>query len=273
MDFYVQKSYFLMSEISKLLENIWSSSNIKPGDHILLHSNLTRLFRSFYKNSLKITSSDILDSLINFIGAHGTLVLPTFNFQFPSTQRFDINNTKSEMGVLTEIARSNSNFIRSGHPIYSFATIGYLKEEFDIMNKSGYGKDSPFGVIHKYNGKIVIINLPENNSMTFYHYVEEYKNVKYRYHKNFHGKYTDINNITSDRTFTLFVRDLDQGVITNVEPMGRLLWKKGLYCGEPYGVGNSIRSIDSKVLFDETCKIIDKNLANKYLYNIEKNEI
>src|SRR5262245_31554345 len=78
--------------------------------------------------------------------------------------------------------------VRTGHPIYSFAAIGKRADEFrGVRNFSGYGEDSPFGVLHHADGRMAVLDLPDNDSMTFYHYVEESCSAPYRYHKRFAG--------------------------------------------------------------------------------------
>ena len=124
----------------------------------------------------------------------GTLIIPLFNFGFTKGETFDINSTPSKMGVLTEFFRKNYNIIRTGHPIYSFGVVGSKNNKFlDLDNYSGYGEDSPFGVLKDVKGKIAILDLDDQHSMTFYHYIEEINNVKYRYFKKFSGNYIDKN--------------------------------------------------------------------------------
>ena len=78
------------------------------------------------------------------------------------------------MGSLTEYVRKNKNIIRTGHPIYSFGVIGAKENKFkDVNNVSGYGKDSPFSILTSLDGKIAVLGLNEQRSMTYYHYVEE----------------------------------------------------------------------------------------------------
>ena len=119
-------------------------------------------------------------------------MLPLFNFDFPTTKVFDIRHTPSQMGALTEVARKRPDVVRTGHPIYSFAIFGKEKNKFNgLVNESGYGENSPFGILHKIDGKIASLDLEDQNSMTFYHYIEESMNVSYRYFKNFSGTYID----------------------------------------------------------------------------------
>ena len=81
---------------------------------------------------------------------------------------------------------------------------------FKKDNFSAYGKESPFQVLKDLNGKIAILDLFEQNSMTFYHHIEELNNVEWRYHKIFEGIYEDFENKKSKQKYSIFVRDLDR---------------------------------------------------------------
>ena len=256
--------------IENELTSQWQSSGIKNGDTVLLHSNVSNTLRRIRKMGEKPSLEIILNSFLNAVGPKGTLVLPLFNFDFTQGVAFDLHETPSHMGALTELARNHPNAIRTGHPIYSFAVIGANASIFDgTKNFSGYGKDSPFAILHELKGKIAVLDLPDQNSMTFYHYVEETCDVPYRYHKTFTALYKDTNGSFKKQTFGLFVRDIDAGVHTKVNPMGELLWDKGLYQGSRPKVGTGLRTIDAEALFDETKKIIDSGNAKGLLYDIQ----
>lgn len=256
--------------VEKLAEE-WISSGINEGDTLLLHSSIRRTLRRYIKQGLKITPQLILDSFLQVVGTSGTLILPLFNFDFTKNIPFDISQTPSHMGALTEVGRLHPLAVRTGHPIYSFAVIGYLSEKFrEIDNFSGYGKDSPFAELLKIDGKIAVLDLPDQNSMTFYHHVEEMMDVPYRYHKNFTSKYTDLIGSTELKTYGLFVRDIEKGVKTYVNPIGDLLWKKELYKGSKPGEGNGLRVISARKIYDFVSDIIISGKAEGLLYRIEE---
>jgi aminoglycoside 3-N-acetyltransferase len=259
----------MLVQSSKYLFNLWRSGNILRGDTLLLHSDIRQVLRNSRRLNLNIAPKDIFDSLIEYLGPCGTLLLPLFNFGFANGAKFDINLTKSEMGTLSEIGRNKSHSIRTGHPIYSFAVIGKHDNLFkEVDNFSGYGVDSPFSILHKLNGKIAVLNLPDQKSMTFYHYVEEFRNVHYRYHKKFSGDYVDSNGNVTRRTYSLFVRNLDMGVATDVNRMGDRLWNLGLYKGNMYNQNEGLRSIETASLFNEVDRIILSGESINYLYKI-----
>jgi len=256
--------------IQEELAKEWRKAGVEEGDTVLLHSCLRRTLKQYLKKKEKITVQTVLESFEETVGSKGTLVFPLFNFDFASGVPFDIKCTPSHMGALTEAARNHPSAIRTGHPIYSFAAIGYQAERFrGIDNFSGYGQDSPFGVIKELNGKIAVLNLPDQNSMTFYHYVEEMNEVTYRYHKNFTGEYIGIDGLVNKKTYGLFVRDLEKGVLTDVNPMGELLWSKGLYTGQRYNQGSGLRVVSAKKLYEYVSEKINAGFSKGLLYSIE----
>jgi aminoglycoside 3-N-acetyltransferase len=157
--------------------------------------------------------------------------------------------------------------VRTGHPIYSFAAIGGAAEKFrGVRNFSGYGADSPFGMLHRMDGKIAVIDLPDQNSMTFYHYIEESESAPYRYHKTFTGPYVDESGRETAETFGLFVRSA--GVLTRVEPMGEQLWAAGLYSGQRPGEGHGMRVIGARAMFDAVARVLREGRARGLLYEM-----
>jgi aminoglycoside 3-N-acetyltransferase len=139
-----------------------------------------------------------------------------------------------------------------------------------VDNFSGYGPDSPFAILRQLGGKIGILDLEDQNSMTFYHHIEEMHGVPYRFHKKFTGQYTDANGVTSERTYGLFVRDLVRGVTTDVNPMGEILWEKGLYHGDRPKQGIGLRVISSNAMYDAVSEVIEDGRALGLLYSINK---
>lgn len=259
-------------EIISFLAKKWEESGVRKGDVLLVHSSLRRLLKKLFAEfNVKVTPQMIYDSLIESLGDEGTLILPLFNFDFPKTNFFDINETPSHMGALTEIARNHEKSVRTGHPIYSFSVRGKHSDKFKgIDNKSGYGINSPFTMIRELKGRIASIGLSDQNSMTSYHYVEECNLVDYRYFKDFEGKYVDSEGIKSHKTYRLFVRKIDEGVVTDVNRTMDLLWKKNLYEGDNYDEGYGMRTILFEDFFKTVDEIIKNGKAIDYLYNIQK---
>lgn len=257
----------------QMLADEWKEAGIQEGDVLLLHSSIKRTFKRHLKSGVRLTSQDILESFLEAIGPTGTLLLPLFNFDFTNSVPFDIRNSPSHMGALTEAGRVHPQAVRTGHPIYSFAAIGFAADKFKgIDNFSGYGSDSPFAVLKKMNGRIAVLDLPDQNSMTFYHHVEEMLEVEYRYHKIFTADYTDESGKTESKTYGLFVRNIEKGVLTHVDTAGELMWREGLYSGCRPNEGSGLRTVPAQHMYDFVSNIIMSGKAKNTLYRIEGEE-
>jgi len=253
------------------LSNYWSDSGLEKGDTVLLHSSMKRLLDFLTSKGLQNSPLLIINSLMAHLGQKGTLLLPLFNFDFPKSGFFSMPATKSQMGTITEYARSFFPGVRTGHPIYSFFATGYHQQEFESLNNfSGYGNDSPFAKLIHLGGKIAAVDLKDSQCMTMYHHVEEMCIVPYRYFKKFAGKYETMNGHVENREYQLFVRDLDLGVTTDVDRMGEILWSEGLYKGNRPLIGNGMRTISANTLFERTKKEILEGRAIETLYSINK---
>jgi aminopeptidase-like protein len=114
----------------------------------------------------------------------GTLMFPTYNWDYCKGEPFDIARTPSRTGALGAMALRRSDFERTQHPIYSFAVWGVQKAYLcGLTNKKSFGWDSPFGVIDM----MLLVNIDAQHSLTFAHHVEQILQVPWRWEKDFGG--------------------------------------------------------------------------------------
>jgi aminoglycoside 3-N-acetyltransferase len=199
-------------------ERIVDYLDINEGDVLLVGSDITLLGLSAYYKGEQFVPNRFIDSIIRKIGQNGTLLFPTYNWGFCKGETFDYKNTVSRTGSLSNAALKRKDFVRTKHPIYSFAVWGRDKEKlYNMNNISSFGSDSPFAYLKENDAKMLIIGVSYQNSFTFMHHVEEMEEAPYRYLKNFTGKYIDEKGEESVRTYSMFVRDLELGVITRFD--------------------------------------------------------
>jgi NAD(P)-dependent dehydrogenase (short-subunit alcohol dehydrogenase family)/aminoglycoside N3'-acetyltransferase len=205
------------------LESGLRKSGLEKGDVVLLHSS----FKSF--GDVEGGPQTVVNAFLSVLGKEGTLIVPTFNFDFSSTGKpWNVKTTPSHMGVISEFVRKNDQSNRILHPIYSFSIIGNLANELGSLRyKSSYGADSLFAKLRELNGKIMQID-SVNKGTTFFLHVEEMEGCNYRYLKEFTGKITDETGRTYEDKFLINVRDLSKGVITNVKTIGDILIDDGI---------------------------------------------
>ncbi|MBE9524768.1 MAG: AAC(3) family N-acetyltransferase [Chloroflexi bacterium] len=237
------------------------ATGLESGDTLLVHSS----YKSF--GGVDGGPQTVIDALLTVLGPEGTLIMPTFNFDFCKGEPWDVRSTPSHMGAITNIVRENPKARRVFHPIYSFAVLG-KQAEFLTQDpyKSSYERNSLFGKLRDLDGVIMIVGLSYTNSMTFFHHVEEMEGVDYRYMKAFTGMITDENGKTYEDTFTMLVRDVENGVITEVDPMGELMEKMGVVSVYQIGAAK-VKLMKANQVYDFTAREMRRD--PKLLYQID----
>ena len=166
-------------------------------------------FLNFGTPNTNIKKNDLLQCILNTILELkvSTIIFPTYTFSFCNGEDFDINNSKTSMGLLNEYVRKMPNTIRSVDPLMSNVLFGEHTEFVENIGKNSVGLDSTFDLLHKTKLKVKFLFLGPKigDCFTHMHYIEAEQNVPYRYYKDFTGKINNGNEIYTD-TYSLFVR-------------------------------------------------------------------
>jgi aminoglycoside 3-N-acetyltransferase len=121
--------------------------------------------------------------------------------------------------------------------------------------------------LRELDAKIMVIGLSYTHSMTFFHHIEQMEGVDYRYVKAFTGRVTDENGETFKDTFTMLVRDVDKGVLTEVDPMGAVLEDRGVVTLHSIGEAE-VKMMRANDVYLVTAEEMKKNPL--LMYQIEK---
>lgn len=201
------------------LKNLAKELHINRGDNIFVTSDVKELLYDLMSHDDDTDLNILIDGIIDIIGEEGTLVFPTFNWDFCKGVPFDINKTACKTGSLGKIALKRDDFKRTKHAIYSFAVWGKGQEELcKIDNKSSFGADSPFTYLTEHHFKNLFIDKDMGHSFVYVHYVEEQTgNLHYRYLKDFTADYTGYDGKTVKKTYSMNVRDLDLDVTNRID--------------------------------------------------------
>ncbi len=201
------------------LRKIPEHFGLSKGDSVWLASDVKTLLYTSFENEGTGDLNLLLDGLIDVVGPEGTILIPTFNWDFCKGKTFDIRKSPCQTGSIGKVALKRNDFKRTRHPIYSFAVWGRDKELLcEMDNKSSFGADSPFTYCRDNNTKNVFIDVECQHSFTFVHYVEEQAGISYRYLKDFTAGYIDEDGIESTRTYSMNVRDLDKDIFITIYP-------------------------------------------------------
>jgi len=250
-----------MLTFEKLVEG-FRGLGVEEGDVLLVHSS--------YKSIGEVDGGPqtVIRALEAALGADGTLIMPTFNFDFNKGEAWDVRTTPSKMGALTELVRKDSRAQRVFHPFYSFAILGKHAQLLGSLRyKSAYERNSVFGKLRDLDGKIMVIGLSYTNSMTFFHHIEQMEGVDYRFLKQFTGEVTDENGNTYTDTFEMLVRDIVKGVITEVDPMGALMEEAGVIKSAKIG-GADVKLMKANEVYEFTAREMKRD--PHLLYYVEK---
>ncbi len=201
------------------LLNGFRQINVKQSDTIVVHTS----YRSL--GGVEGGVDAVIDVMRELVGKNGTVMFPAFNFQsWTETHYFDVIETPSKMGMITEMARLRPDAKRTPHPIYSFSVLGPRAEEFSkTEDMEAYGPNSAFALFHKLNATILSIGLDFNNSFSMHHYIEYNVGCDYRRVKEFAGIYMGYDRKPQIKKYSMFVR-LNDRVQTYIVPgMNELL--------------------------------------------------
>lgn len=206
------------------------SFGIRQGDLLVVSSDITGYLLSGYRdNGVMPDVNELIDLLYNAVGNDGTLVIPTFTWDFCSGKTFDWRTTEGKVGLLGNVALRRNDFKRTKHPLYSFMVKGkYQKVLCDMNNTDSFGADSPFAFFDEHQAKTLLFGITLQEGYTFAHYVEQLGKPPYRYIKNFTAPYIDENGIEENRTYSMFVRKLDQDVTSAYEELENYLLELGV---------------------------------------------
>jgi len=216
-----------MNEYIKLKDMI-NCLGLQKGDKIWIASDMKRVLYNCIENGDDTDLNVFIDSIIDVIGETGTILIPTFNWDFCQGKTFDYYKTPCKTGILGKVALKRSDFKRTKHPIYSFAVWGADQEELCAKDyKSSFGIESPFTYCKEHNAKNIFIDVECQHSFTFVHYVEEMEGITYRYLKDFTAEYIDENGHSSTRTYSMNVRDLSEDIFITIYPFEEEFVKAG----------------------------------------------
>jgi aminoglycoside 3-N-acetyltransferase len=156
-------------------QNMWTRSQISDhlhaagiasGDAIILHSSLKSV------GPIEGGGEALVEAILNVIGPDGHLMVPTFTYCLPiwNMPPFDIENTKSRVGALTEVVRQHPSARRSFHPTHSVAVIGPQREAItrNHLHATPIGVDSPFDRMRKFRAKILMLGTTQDTNSSLH---------------------------------------------------------------------------------------------------------
>jgi len=241
-----------MNKISceEIKKALWEAG-VKPGETVFVHSFLGAF------GLLNCTIESIISTFQENLTSSGTLIMPTFNYDFCKSGIYDHFNSPSQVGQLTELFRLSDGVKRSLHPVYSFALWGSKQEPFlKTTSSSGFGSDSFFSKINDSNTLILMMGV-DFNTLTFIHYIEEHLKVPYRFLKEFRGTFS-LGETSQNYVAQIFSRKLELDLRLNLIPIQKEMIDQGIAKSVQLGRGRLI-SFRANDFFKFAVNIYQKN--------------
>jgi aminoglycoside 3-N-acetyltransferase len=211
-------------------DGMWSvldSLGVKKEDTLFVHADLTALGE--------------LDGGVEMVAdtmswACRCLVVPTFNFQYCDSRVFNVLETPSMLGVLSEYVRKNGR--RSHHPTESVAAWG--NGQVGITRNNPYCAYDPLGAfdeLYHEDAKLLMFGVKDYNE-TMIHFAEVIAGVPYRYWKNFPGR-VYFPGGWRDTDCKRYVRDMDINVTLSSVPIAAKMESLDLLTHAPLNYGEA----------------------------------
>lgn len=164
------------------LVNDLKACGLKEGDDVLVHTSLSKI--GYVENG----PQTVVSALTEVIGTQGNLLMPTspnagLQLEYiRSLEAFDVKNSPSALGAITEYFRKLPNVKRSAHPTEPVACLGPDADFYTgghIGELTPYTERSPFARISERGGKILYIGVTFDNAGTNLHTLEDAVDFKY----------------------------------------------------------------------------------------------
>lgn len=178
-----------------------------PGDTILLMADLTRMAWRMRRSGAPFHAGRLLDAFLDAVSPGGLVLVPTFTHHLGDGAAFDVRNTPSISGALAGAALAHPRFLRTGHPLHSFAVAGNGAGALASTEHEGsFDADSPFAHLLRSKARLIAFDLPPDDAFTFVHHAEALAHVPYRRYRRMHFRHTDREGRTRDRIYSIMAK-------------------------------------------------------------------
>ena len=131
---------------------------LAEGDTVYTNVSLRRL------GYVRGGPSEVIGAILDVVGQEGTLMMPTWPAPTPAlvdpAQLFDVTETPSQAGLLSEALRTYPGARRSLHPIAPVSSVGARAAELTAghdLSSTPFGLSSPYGKLAHASPRLLLI--------------------------------------------------------------------------------------------------------------------
>lgn len=173
-------------EISGDYRKLAAELPLASDDVVFIASDIKQMALDARAAGGRLDANEFIESFQKVLDL-GTLLIPAYTDHLQNGDTFDHVNGKPTTGALSNKVFRRKDFQRTKDPLHSVFVWGNAAEEIIALDgDSSLGTGSVFDWLYHNQGKMLCIDVHFQNSLTFVHYVEELRSVKYR--KPYHWK-------------------------------------------------------------------------------------
>jgi aminoglycoside 3-N-acetyltransferase len=192
------------SDITEALRGL----GVRRNHTLVVHADVRRCLR-LAGSSREQKLDTLIEGLAEAV-PDGVLAMPTFTYSFCNGEVFDVAESVSTVGVLSERFRRLPGVRRTTDPIFSSAVLGRVPDAweqdlFAVGDKDCFGARSIFAYLLEADAQHLCI---DTTICTLVHHIEQREQVPYRYFKDFQGTVAHHGELSA-ATARYFVRPLE----------------------------------------------------------------
>lgn len=223
----------------------------------LVHTDISNLSLEILRNKDLGTSPQ--DRVLNLLFKNlktNEIWFPAFNYDFATTKIFNPDEDRIQVGAINEQVMKLSNSSRTLTPIFSFTGLGELLTPIKKRLYTPFSQDSEMNTLLQQDSEVVFLGAPIS-SFTFIHFIEESKNIGYRYTKKING-YLKLKHELYETSLEWNVRPAGQKLNYDWDKITRELFSDGILRNyNSYGKHSYIMNLSN--CFENLGNKIDNN--------------
>lgn len=202
------------SELNGIYLDIPEQLSLGENDILFIASDVRQLALDARTAGTNFNANEFIEAFQRQL-SNGTIVIPAYTDNLKNGDTFDHVKGKPTTGALSNKVFRRKDFIRSRDPLHSVFAWGKGAEQIASLDgESSLGEGSIFEWMLNNRAKMLCIDVHFQNSLTFVHYTEELRRVKYR--KAYHWKIKRLFADGSDvKSFVFYSRQ--PWVLTDLE--------------------------------------------------------
>ncbi|XOV68464.1 MAG: AAC(3) family N-acetyltransferase [Fluviicola sp.] len=215
----------MLTKISGTYLDLAAALPLDSNDSLFIASDVTQMALDARKEGNAFNANAFIESFQEKL-TEGTLLIPAYTDNLKDGDTFDHAKSKPTTGALSNKVGRRKDFLRSKDPLHSVYAWGKGANEIASMDgSSSLGNDSIFHWLHDNQAKMMCIDVHFQNSLTYVHFVEELRKVKYRkpYQWTIKRKFKDH---SDEKSFVFYSRQ--PWVLTDLELLQNRAIEKGV---------------------------------------------